>query len=439
MTLARLLCPLEPVDPQAIVTGSPTEGARWLKAADWRVLADLREPSEGGEVIETFELPDGRSVPATVVADQGAVAVPFDPDEAYRNLVSERWREGTRVRELGSGKLAVYYRVKRLIPRGAQLRARRMLARWQGTPEFPAWPLERSVHELLRFYVKCVLRGSGRASLPFRWFWPDAKAAALILTHDVESAEGLRLAPELADLEEELGLRSSFNVVGDWYPIDMGIVDELRSRGFEIGSHGVYHDRSMFSSRAMFDEQQPALRDAIERFGAVGFRSPATHRVFEWLGELPVEYDCSIPHSDPYEPQPGGCCSVWPFFIDEVVELPYTLPQDHTLFTVLGRRDIDVWLEQVERLVEANGLIQCLTHPDPGYTGDRDKRAYYAEFLAAMRDRDDLWHALPREIAGWWRQRDTGAEGPWPLVRGRAILRDNLVAFEPDASLPIAS
>ena len=125
----------------------------------------------------------------------------------------------------------------------------------------------------------------------------------------------------------------------------------------------------MFSSRATFEEQQPALRDAIERFGAVGFRSPATHRVFEWLGELPVEYDCSIPHSDPYEPQPGGCCSVWPFFIGDVVELPYTLPQDHTLFTVLGHRTIDVWLEQVERLVKLNGLLQFVTHPDPGYLG----------------------------------------------------------------------
>ena len=95
MTLARLLCPLEPVDPHAIVTGPPTDAAKiWLKAVDWRVLAGLREPSDRGEVIQTFELPDGRSVPATVVADQSAVAVPFDPDEAYRNLVSERWREG---------------------------------------------------------------------------------------------------------------------------------------------------------------------------------------------------------------------------------------------------------------------------------------------------------------------------------------------------------
>jgi hypothetical protein len=189
----------------------------------------------------------------------------------------------------------------------------------------------------------------------------------------------------------------------------------------------------MFSSRATFDEQQPALRDSITRLGAVGFRSPATHRVFDWLGELPVEYDCSIPHSDPYEPQPGGCCSVWPFFIGNVVELPYTLPQDHTLFTVLGHRTIDIWLEQVERLVAANGLIQCVSHPDSGYLGDPEKRAYYTEFLAAMLDREDLWHALPRDVARWWRQRDAGEQDPRSVVHGLAFLRDGRVSFEPEA------
>ena len=391
-------------------------------------FAHVRATPEVGDVWKRFTLPDGRVVGARWDAASREVHLPFDLDEAYWNLVSERWREGTRVRELGSGKLAVYYRVKRLIPRGAQLRARRMLARWQGRPSSLPGRSSGASHELLRFYVTCVLLGSGRASLPFRWFWPDAKAAALILTHDVESAEGLRLAPELADLEEERGLRSSFNIVGDWYPVDMGVVDELRSRGFEIGAHGVYHDRSMFSSRAAFEEQQPALRDAIERFGAVGFRSPATHRVFEWLGELPVEYDCSIPHSDPYEPQPGGCCSVWPFFIGDVVELPYTMPQDHTLFTVLGHRTIDVWLEQVERLVRLNGLLQFVTHPDPGYLGDSDKRALYVELLDAVSTRDDLWHALPREIAAWWRQRDS-ADEPQSLAVGFARLTDEGVEF----------
>ena len=47
----------------------------------------------------------------------------------------------------------------------------------------------------------------------------------MILTHDVETAEGLRLAVEIADLKER-GLRSSFNV-GGWYDVDPGVVGEL--------------------------------------------------------------------------------------------------------------------------------------------------------------------------------------------------------------------
>jgi Polysaccharide deacetylase len=202
----------------------------------------------------------------------------------------------------------------------------------------------------------------------------------------------------IADLEQERGLRSSFNIVGRWYDIDWGIVEELRTRGFEIGLHGIFHDRSLFSSRAEFERQQPFLREAPRRLGANGFRSPAPHRVHEWIAELPVAYDCTVPLSDPYEPQPGGSCSQWPFSLGSVVELPYTLPQDHTLFTLLGHRTIDLWRGQVEQLERSHGLVQCVTHSDPGYLGERMNQTLYAEFLDFLAERDSLWHALPREV-----------------------------------------
>ncbi len=140
--------------------------------------------------------------------------------------------------------------------------------------------------------------------------------------------------------------------------------------------------------------------------GAQGFRSPATHRIHDWLAELPFEYDCSIPHSDPFEPQPGGSCSFWPYFLGPVVELPYTLPQDYTLFTLLRQRSTRLWLDQCEQLVEQNGLIQCVTHSDDGYLGDANQWELYREFLSAMSERDEIWRALPREVAAWWRERD---------------------------------
>jgi peptidoglycan/xylan/chitin deacetylase (PgdA/CDA1 family) len=340
--------------------------------------------------------------------ESDSAAPPSDLEEAAANLLAERWRGTTDQGALSPRTLDLFYRVKRFIPRNVQLAGRRALIRRQGLPEFPAWPFDGSFVTLFRRFAGELLGTAGVPELGFRWFWPDRKRFAFILTHDVESAEGLKRAIELADLEEERGFRSSFNVVADWYPIDWGIVRELQGRGFEIGLHGIHHDRSLFSSRASFEAQLPLLSKAAEAFGAVGFRSPATHRVVDWLAELPVEYDCTMPHSDPFEPQPGGCCSPWPFFIGDLVELPYTLPQDHTVFTLLGQRTIDLWLEQVNRIADVFGLVQSVTHPDPGYLGDPWRRALFVDFLDALRERTDAWHALPREVVRWWRQRDSG-------------------------------
>jgi peptidoglycan/xylan/chitin deacetylase (PgdA/CDA1 family) len=379
----------------------------WLIGDDWQLFArPSRELISGGEEIAQFELPGGEKLSASFDRARKSVYLPFSPAEAYRNYLTEAWTAGTPRRGLSQRQLQTFYRAKRFIPRPLQIRGRRVLIHRQGFPEFPRWPLDGSVSRLFRFYAYCVLLARGERALEFRWFWPAPYRAAMILTHDVETAEGLPLAVELADLEEAHGFRSSFNL-GGWYDVDPGIVRELARRGFEIGMHGLRHDRTLFSSRAAFETQLPKLASLAANLGAEGFRSPSTYRVFDWLAELPVSYDGSIPHSDPFEPQPGGCCSLWPFFIGDVVELPYTLPQDYTLFTLLGQRSPALWLEQAEQIVREYGLIHVLTHPDPGYLGAPRNRERYREFLVALSERHEIWKPLPRELAAWWRLRDT--------------------------------
>ena len=406
---------LQPIERVAIDDGGVPgdRGDReWLRAGAWRLLARPRAlPSPQGASIERFESDAGNHLEA-VQAEDGTVFVPFDLDDAYGAYVTEAWREHTDLRSFGDRQLQLYYRVKRLLPREFWLALRRAVVRRRRTPDFPAWPLESGVDRLLRFYALCRLHAGDVDHAEFKWFWPQGYRAALILTHDVESGDGLRLALELADLEEERGLRSSFNIVGGDYPLDEAVLRELRQRGFEIGLHGLHHDRSLFSSRAEFERQLPALAEAASHLGAEGFRSPSTYRVVEWLAELPVDYDCTVPHSDPYEPQPGGCCSLWPFTLGHIVELPYTLPQDHTLLTLLGKRSVEPWLQQALAIEKRFGLIQCLSHPDRGYLGDPDKRAIYRELLDALAERDTIWKALPREVARWWRRR---AEGDAPM------------------------
>jgi peptidoglycan/xylan/chitin deacetylase (PgdA/CDA1 family) len=418
------------------IAGQRDELPTWLMSEGWRLYArPSRELVTGGDEIARFELPDQTAVSASVDCARRAVFLPFSPAEAYVNYVAEKWTSHTR-RGLSPSQLNAFYRAKRFIPRRLQIEARRVLIRRKGLPDFPRWPLDTSVARLLRFYAHLVLLARGERQAEFRWFWPGRHRAALILTHDVETAEGLRLAIELADLEEEHGFRSSFNL-GAWYEIDPGVVRQLTERGFEIGLHGLRHDRSLFSSRTAFEAQRPHLRSLAERLGARGFRSPATHRIFEWLGELPFSYDCSIPHSDPFEPQPGGCCSIWPFFIGDVVELPYTLPQDYTLFTLLGNRSADLWIRQAEAIVAEHGLVAALTHPDPGYLGDRRNRERYRDFLVAASEIEALWKPLPREVADWWRLRDA-AEADNPEV-SRGVVRMGETAddveFEPPTPL----
>jgi len=427
--------------PNVQVEGGRDDSPTWLTGRGWRIFARVaREATSGGREIAEFELRNGETLRASFDPERKLVFLPFSPAEAYVNYVTEAWTSSDPIRGLSSRQLNAFYRVKRLIPRAAQIRGRRMLIRRQGIPDFPSWPLDTSVSQLLRFYAYCLLLARGDAEAEFRWFWPDSYRAAVILTHDVETAEGLPLAVELADLEQALGFRSSFNL-GGWYKVDPGIIRELTGRGFEIGMHGLRHDRSLFSSRAAFDAQRPELASLAARLGAEGFRSPSTYRVFDWLGELPISYDGSIPHSDPFEPQPGGCCSLWPFFIGNVVELPYTLPQDYTLFTLLGQRSPALWLEQADRIVDEYGLIHALSHPDRGYLGSTRNRDCYREFLVALSERSEIWKPLPRELATWWRRRDKAHADEPQVSRATARINDGVgeVEFRPPAgaqSLP---
>jgi peptidoglycan/xylan/chitin deacetylase (PgdA/CDA1 family) len=357
---------------------------------------------------------------------------PRDPAAWYELLVFEGWRAQGGDTSVPPALLDVFYRVKPLIPRRTQLSLRRLLVKLQGGSCFPAWPLESAGWELLQIAVADALLDSAVNTLRFPWFWPHGFTAAASLTHDVESAEGLARAPIVAGWEEQHGFRSSFNVVADWYPINVETVRDLSERGHEIGSHGICHDRSLFASRASFERQLPLLCEFAERVGAVGFRSPATHRIVDWLADLPFSYDCTMPHSDPYEPIPGGTATLWPFFHGEVVELPYTAPQDHTLYNLLRHDDSTLWRTQLAEVVSRHGLFQTITHPDAGYLGRPEVARAYRELLDSMALRWDVWVALPRDVAAWWRSR---RDGSTPRDDGVATWTGSAVSLAPAMSV----
>jgi peptidoglycan/xylan/chitin deacetylase (PgdA/CDA1 family) len=301
--------------------------------------------------------------------------------------------------------LDLYYRLKPLVPRGAQLALRRVYARRQAARAFPAWPIERTLLDLRDEELQRRLRECGGEQLPLVGYWPYGRRFAVIITHDVEGPAGIRNIPRLLELEQRHGFVSSWNFCAEWYPIPDGLFDMLDTAGCEVGLHGILHDGQLFRDRASFDANLPKIHRYLREWGASGFRSPATHRNADWMPELGCLYDTSFPDTDPFEPQAGGCCSIFPFLIDDLVELPITLVQDHTLFEILRDESMSRWVEKSRWIIENNGLINLLVHPD--YLLTQTRLDVYEEFLRFLSAQNGGWHALPREVAGWWKQRDS--------------------------------
>ena len=298
----------------------------------------------------------------------------------------------------------LYYAVKPRIP----LRLRLRLRRWHrrlAESDFPlGWPIEPRYAQFQWATLAHLLRQRGERQAPFIHFWPGGGRWAFVLTHDVETAEGQRHVRKLAALEGEYGFRSAFNFVAEGYPLDRGLIEDLRRDGFEIGVHGLRHDGSLFASQVGFLLQAARINEWMLTMGAEGFRSPLMHRHPAWMQALAIGYDMSFFDTDPYEPLPGVTMSIWPFWTGRFLELPTTLAQDHTLTAVLGERDPRLWLQKIAFIEKYCGLALLNAHPD--YLLEPDNWNLYRSFLEVIRERaEQPWHALPREVARWWRSR----------------------------------
>ena len=152
----------------------------------------------------------------------------------------------------------------------------------------------------------------------------------------------------------------------------------------------------------MIDERLPAMRAAALRWGA-GIplaRHPTALGVDARLGFTTTPASRTpIPTSR----NPAAAAAWWPYHNEALVELPITMPQDHTLVTILRRDAEATWLDKARTLRERSGMALFLTHPD--YLGTPEASAPYRRTLVALAEDASAWRALPREVAGWWRRR----------------------------------
>jgi peptidoglycan/xylan/chitin deacetylase (PgdA/CDA1 family) len=347
------------------------------------------------------ESPEGHVLAWLYEDEEAGIRLPFDPDACALTLLAELYlgEEG------GSGVRALlrrgYYHAKPLLPRRVQLFLRRRYRVVQDRAVFPAWPAEPALADLYDLVLR--LANEVVDALPSLEPWPDGFEWAIVLTHDVERQRGYDSVGQLAELERRLGFRSAWFFVPERdYRVAEGMLDALRTDGFEVGLHGLRHDGRDLEPMA-FERRLAAMRRYTEEWGASGFRAPATHRRWNLMPQLGVDYDTSYSDVARYEPQPGGSCSLWPFFIDDLVELPITLPMDHTIFELLDVTDESLWIEKASWLRERGGMALLLTHPD--YLHDERRLRAYERFLEWAAADQTCWRALPGEVSTWWRQR----------------------------------
>jgi len=365
----------------------------------------LRDLGHGWRAAQTVTDADGQPAAAVWRDDDGNVFLPFDPGEVMHYFWSEKYRAVGRSAASVTARAAAlrgYYLARPVLPRALQLRLRRVFTRVQSRSSFPGWPLEDNLHDFYSWLFALVTELAG-GPVPFLDLWPDGRSWALVLTHDVETDAGYRDMGLLRDIERARGYTSSWNFVPLRYQVDDDVVRALEDEGCEVGVHGLRHDGHDLESRRTLEQRLPAMRDYARRWNAVGFRSPATQRHWELMPMLGFDYDSSYTDTDPYEPQPGGCCTYLPYFNQEMVELPITMAQDHTLFAILQNPEAGTWLRKARLLRERHGMVLILTHPD--YAGDRRIVDGYRSLLEEFSEDDTVWHALPRDVATWWRNR----------------------------------
>jgi hypothetical protein len=219
------------------------------------------------------------------------------------------------------------------------------------------------------------------------------------------------------DLEHQFKFRSSFNFVPERYAVAPELRKELETSGFEVGVHGLRHDGNLFASRERFLKEAPRINHYIEEWNAVGFRSPCMFHNLDWIAELDIEYDASTFDTDPFEPQPDGVSTIFPFVVNTspnakpYVELPYTMPQDFTLFVMMQERTIDIWKRKLDWIAQHGGMVLVNTHPDYMRFGggslslEEYPAALYQDLLEYIQSeyQGEYWHALPKDVARFWR------------------------------------
>jgi hypothetical protein len=345
---------------------------------------------------------------ADTLIQDGKTYLPFDFGQVTEGLRYELYARASEANsKLQSAFKRLYYLARPLLPIVVRKRLQQLHARgWEGIP-FPHWPVDRTVDDLFERLLQLSLRSSGADMIPFIWFWPHGATGCAIMTHDVETAAGRDSCTTFMDIDSAFGINASFQIVPEGrYTVTPSFRDSITGRGFELAVQDLNHDGHLFMNERKFMARVGRINCYGRQWAAQGFRAAVLYRRQEWFDALDFSYDMSVPNVAHLDPQRGGCCTVMPYFVGKILELPVTTIQDYTLFHILNEYSIDLWKQQMNLILEKHGLMSFIIHPDY-MKGSRERRIYEAllAHLIQLREQNGVWMATPGEVNRWWRQR----------------------------------
>jgi len=352
-----------------------------------------------------------RDLSRDVTSDGPTLRLPFDLSEIVDNLRRERYAArgyaGSRSILSSEAIRRIYYRFRPLLGISVRKHLQKLFLRdWVKLP-FPRWPVDTTVEQILERVLLLAMKAQGIESMPFIWFWPEGASSCLMVTHDVETEAGVHFIPRLMEIDEGFGVKSSFQLIPQkQYLLEEGLLKTIAARGFEVCIQDLEHVGNLFDDRDRFLLRAGSINQYLEKYQIQGFRAGRLYRNADWYEALNISYDMSIPNVAHLEAQRGGCCTVFPFFIDEILELPVTTVEDYSLFHILVSYSIDLWKNQIALIMEKHGLVSFIVHPD--YIIDERALDVYKALLghvSRLREQQHVWVALPRDVNRWWRER----------------------------------
>jgi hypothetical protein len=352
------------------------------------------------------------------------------PDAAARETVLADFRtdpeaapfvaqEQLRLNDYGSAPQPLFSRLPipyRVVPQRARTALLSFLygraARRLGDTVEPRWPVERGLDDERR---RRWASHAGWRGVPVGGpRWPEGRAAAFLLTHDIDTAADLdRIAP-LREVERALRVPASIGFVPEASWPTQAFAESLVAEGCELYLHDLRHDGKLpYLAPA-------AMRAAIDRVFALsswarplmrGFRAGqllTSHALREVVGEL-FEYDLSIPDTERGGPYgyAAGCATVFPFRVGSLMEIPLTLPQDVYLrhvYRLSADEALTVWRTKLAHIMGVGGVAVLNVHPIWVNPDRPDLWGAFRTFMAEVAANERLWVTTPSPLLDWLRQ-----------------------------------